>query len=82
MTQPTADVFLAAIHEVREDLRQLRAEMVSARAEMVSARAEMSAGLDRVNGRIDRLMLTTWAMGGTLLAALVGAVVTLLLRGG
>ena len=75
MTQPTADVFLAAIHEVREDLRQLRAEMVS-------ARAEMAAGLDRVNGRIDRLMLTTWAMGGTLLAALVGAVVTLLLRGG
>ena len=35
-----------------------------------------------VNTRIDRMFIATWAIGGGLIAALIGLIVTLIIQGG
>jgi uncharacterized coiled-coil protein SlyX len=47
----------AAIQDLREGLREVR--------------AEVRDGLRAVNARIDRLFLSSWAIGGGIIAALV-----------
>lgn len=41
---------------------------------------DMASGLQQVNDRIDRLLLTVLAIGGGIIAALVGLIITLILR--
>jgi hypothetical protein len=42
----------------------------------------MTTGFQQVNSRIDRLMLAMLAIGGGLLVALIGIIVTLIVQGG
>ena len=35
-----------------------------------------------VNTRIDRMFIATWAIGGGIIAALIGLIVTLIVQGG
>ena len=47
--------------------------------------ADLTSGLQQVNGRIDRLLVALIAIGGGLIAALVGVIATLavlVVRGG
>ncbi len=78
MNQPN-DLYIATLQDIREDLRQLNTRLDSGLSEV---RAEIA----RVNGRIDKLMLTTWVIGGSVITALVGSIITLIItlltRGG
>ena len=58
----------ALLHQLHADHQQLR--------------TDMTAGFQQVNARIDRLMLAMLAIGGGLLVALVGIIVTLIVQGG
>ena len=35
-----------------------------------------------INTRIDRMFIATWAIGGVIIAALIGLIVTLIVQGG
>ena len=51
------------------------------RAELLQMRSDLTAGLAAVNARIDRLLLANIALGGGLLAGLIGLIATLIVRG-
>jgi DNA anti-recombination protein RmuC len=71
------------IQQLRADLntglQQVRAESA---AGLQQLHAEMTTGFQQVNSRIDRLMLAMLAIGGGLLVALIGIIVTLIVQGG
>ena len=61
----------ALVHQLHADLQQLR--------------AEITAGLQQVNARIDKMLLVMLAIGGGVVAALLGiiaALVVLIFRTG
>ncbi len=70
MNQPN-ELYISVLQDIREDLRQLNKRLDSGLAEV---RSEIS----QVNRRIDKFMLTTWVIGGSVVAALVGTIVTLI----
>ena len=49
--------------------------------QIVSQIEQLNAQIVQVNGRIDRLYLTTFGIGGGIIAGLVGVVLTLVLQG-
>jgi hypothetical protein len=60
-------------------LHQVRADLTTG---LQQVRTDMTTGLQQVNARIDRLMLAMLAIGGGLLVALIGIIVTLIVQGG
>ena len=84
----------ALLHQLHADLtvglRQVNADLTSGlqqvNADLTSGlqqvNADLTSGLQQVNGRIDRLMLAMMAIGGGLVAALVGVIITLIVQGG
>ena len=50
-------------------------------AEILQLRADLTTGLAAVNARIDRLLFATMALGGGLLAGLIGLIATLIVVG-
>ena len=87
----------ALVHQLHADMtagfQQVRGEMatgldrVNGRVDQVNGgvdrlHADTTAGFQQVNGRIDRLILATWTIGGGMAEALVGVMVTLIVRGG
>ena len=63
----------ALLHQLHADLQQLRADLQQLRADLTS-------GLQHVNARIDKLMLAMLAIGGGLLAGLIGIIAALVVR--
>ena len=49
--------------------------------QIVSQIEQLNAQIVQVNGRIDRLYLTTFGIGGGIIAGLVGVILTLVLQG-
>lgn len=49
--------------------------------QMVDEFEQLNAQVVQVNGRIDRLYLTTFGIGGGIIAGLVGVILTLVLQG-
>ena len=49
--------------------------------QMVGQIEQLNAQVVQVNGRIDRLYLTTFGIGGGIIAGLVGVILTLVLQG-
>ena len=80
----------ALLHQLHAGHQQLRTDMTAgfqqANADLNTGlqqlRADMTTGLQQVNARIDRLMLAMLAIGGGLLVALIGIIVTLIVQGG
>ena len=69
-------------------LGNLEGRMAEQSALLHQLHADLTAGLQQVNGRIDqvnvrieRLLLAVLAIGGGLLAALIGVIVALVVRG-
>lgn len=73
----------ALLHQLHADLtsglQQVNADLTSG---LQRVNADLTYGLQQVNGRIDRLMLAMMAIGGGLVAALVGVIITLIIQGG
>ena len=65
------------LHQLHADLQQLRADLTIGLQQL---RADLTSGLQHVNARIDRLMLAMLAIGGGLLAGLIGIIAALVVR--
>ena len=61
--------------------QQLNASLVQVNARMDSGFQQVNARIDQLNVRIDRLLPAMLGIGGGVLVALVGIIITLLLRG-
>ena len=65
------------VNTVGEGFRQVNTDMGEGFRQV---NTDMASGLQQVNDRIDRLLLTVLAIGGGIIAALVGLIITLILR--
>ena len=71
----------AGFQQVNGRVDQLHAD-TTAGFQQVNGRVDQVNGrVDRLSGRLDRLILATWTVGGGMAAALVGVMVTLIVRG-
>ena len=66
---------------IERQLGRLEGRMAEQSAAIQQMRADLTAGLTAVNARIDRLLLANIALGGGLLAGLIGLIATLIVRG-
>ena len=71
---------MAATRDDPEALRQL-GHLEGRMAEQSATLQQIRADLAAVNARIDRLLLANIALGGGLLAGLIGLIATLIVRG-
>ena len=63
------------------DLGRLEGRVEEQGARLDQFHADVTSGFQQVNARIDRLLLAMSGVGGGMLAALVGIIITLLLQG-
>ena len=56
----------------------MRAELQQVNSRIDQTNADMAAGFQQVNNRIDKLVIAVLAIGGGVLAALIGIIATLL----
>ena len=66
---------------IERQLGRLEGRMEEQSAAIQQMRADLTAGLAALNARIDRLLLANIALGGGLLAGLIGLIATLIVRG-
>ena len=62
-------------------LHQLHADLTAGLQQVNDRIDQINGRIDQVNGRIERLLLAVLAIGGGLLAALIGIIVALVVRG-
>ena len=67
--------------EMTAGFQQVNASINQTNARMDSGFQQVNARIDQLNARIDRLLLAMLGVGGGMLAALVGIIITLILRG-
>ena len=69
------------VEEQGARLNQLHADLTSGFQQVNASLTLINARIDQLNSRIDRLLLAILGIGGGLLAAAIGIIITLLLRG-
>ena len=72
---------LPAEQTIERQLGRLEGRMEEQSAAIQQLRADLTAALAALNARIDRLLLANIALGGGLLAGLIGLIATLIVRG-
>ena len=70
----------ASVEDLKTGLEQLNARIEAGFSEMNARFVETNARIDETNARIDRLLYVVLAIGGGIIATLLGMVVTLIVK--
>ena len=82
MTTPdTTDATERDLGRLEGRVEEQRARLKQLHADLTSGFQQVNARIDQLSARIDRLLPAMLGIGGGVLAALVGIIITLLLRG-